>query len=91
MSACRGRTTGARRAAQAAGEKELLSDGKSSKRARRCLLLKQEPKYDATAAAVQSECKSRLMNETGDGGRSKTNGPIKSLEEAAACLLCVTG
>lgn len=31
------------------------------------------------------------MNETGDGGRSKTNGPIKSLKEAAAYLLCVTG
>lgn len=46
--------TGARRADPPAGEKELLSDGKSSKRARRCLLLKQEPKYDVTAAAVHS-------------------------------------
>lgn len=47
-------TTGARRAALAAGEKELLSNGKSLLRARRCLLLEQEPKYDVTAAAARS-------------------------------------
>lgn len=64
----------------------------------RCFQLQQEPKCDGKllqlCTLVQAECKScksRLMDGSGDGGRSKTNGPIKSLKEAEAYLLCVTG